>query len=696
MLPLASAAAARFNGAPFLMAPDRPYRFKENLTLGGVAAAIAVVLVLALVGFDFPGGFSTGIAGLALILAVAALLLQWDFVRRTAQREPAEQKLRRSEAQRRALFDASPDTLVIIGRDMVYREVIPGRVSDPRYSREELLGRHAADSLPVDVAREAAELVEKAFTTRQVQVLEYCLPVFDEWRNHEARIVAIDDDEAVVFVRDMTAKHDAVRELALSEERFRLVTRASNDAVWDWDLSTNKVWRSPMFHGLFGATDVDDDTYEGWQHRVHPDDLEGVAASVFAALQSDRSSWEVRYRFRRADGTYAFVKERSYVVRTADGKPTRVLGAMADVSAEQVSEQQRSEIESLISRSAEEWRATFDSVDTPILLLDADGRVVRVNRTAVEWCREDFHEVLETPADEFGGGRLREAVRALQESSAPAVMREITDPEGRIWSVRVTRREHGPSDRVAAIVVAWEITHVLELQQSLRRSETLAAMGSLVAGVAHEVRNPLFGISATVDAFEPELAEKGLDEFVAALREQVDRLTQLMKDLLEYGKPPRFIFSRGDLRNIVPQAIRSVSPQAAQKKVSIGTSFAADVPEVMLDKGRILQVLENLLDNAINHTPPGGMIHVDVSAVRDNGTSAVTCSVRDSGSGFDPADIPRLFHPFFTKRRGGTGLGLAIAHKMIEAHGGRLDATNGEGGGGIVTFSLNAESAAVE
>jgi PAS domain S-box-containing protein len=693
MLPLASGAAARFNGAPVLMAPNRPHRFHEILTFSGLTAAIAVVLAAAVFGFGLRDGISTVIAGIALVLAVAALLLQW---REMARRAAAEQKLRRSEAQRRALFEAYPDTLLIIGRDMVYREVIPGRISDPRYSREGLLGRHAAEALPAEVVREATELVEKAFTTRQVQVLEYRLPVFDQWRNHEARIVAIDDEEAVVFVRDMTAKHDAVRELALSEERFRMVTRATNDAVWDWDIATNRVWRSPMFQALFGKTEFDDDTYEGWQHRVHPEDLEGVVASVFAVLQSDRSSWEEQYRFIRADGTYAFVRERCYVVRDADGRPMRILGAMADVSSDQVAEKQRSEIESLVTRSAEEWRATFDSVDTPILLLDAAGLVVRVNRTAVEWCREDFRHALQTPAEEFGGGRLREAVRALQESSGPSVMRQLTDPEGRIWSVRVTRREHGPSDRVAAIVVAWEITHVLELQQSLRRSETLAAMGALVAGVAHEVRNPLFGISATVDAFEPELGEKGLDDFVAALREQVDRLTQLMTDLLEYGKPPRFIFSRTDLRNIVPQAVRSVSPQAALKQVSIDTSFAADVPEVMLDKGRILQVLENLLDNAINHTPSGGSIQVNVSAVRDNGTSSVACSVRDSGSGFDPADIPRLFHPFFTKRRGGTGLGLAIAHKMIEAHGGRLDATNGEGGGGIVTFSLNAESAAVE
>jgi PAS domain S-box-containing protein len=466
-----------------------------------------------------------------------------------------------------------------------------------------------------------------------------------------------------------------------SEERFRLLARATKDALWDWDLSTNHVWRSEMFRVLFGSTGVDDDTYESWQRRVHPEDFERIASRVLAVLQSADESWEEQYRFLRADGTFAHVHERAYVVRDGEGKATRMVGAMADVSAAHEAEEHRSTIEGLIARAASEWRGTFDSVDTPILLLDEDDKIVRVNRTAAEWLG-GFQQVIGMPAEEVGGGRLAEAVRASSGTH------EVTDHAGRIWSVRVTHRERDAADRVAVVIVAWEITEVLALQQSLQRSEQLAAMGSLVAGVAHEVRNPLFGISATVDAHEPELDEKQMGEFVVALREQVDRLTHLMSDLLEYGKPPRYALAAADLPSLLAQAIRSVRTHAARRDARIETAIPDGVPPVRADTSRILQVVENLLKNAIDYTPHGGVVRVELGVEDD----AVTCSVIDSGPGFTAADLPRIFYPFFTKRRGGTGLGLAIAQKIIEAHGGRITAANGARGGAIVSFSLERAS----
>jgi PAS domain S-box-containing protein len=484
-------------------------------------------------------------------------------------------------------------------------------------------------------------------------------------------------------------RREAARELAQSEERFRLGAQATKDAIWDWNLGTNRVWRSEMFEALFGRTDTDDDTYESWQYRVHPEDLERVASRVFAALQSGDASWDEQYRFLRADGTFAYVHERAYIVRDRHGKPVRMVGAMADISAAREAEQHRSTIEGLIARAAAEWRGTFDSVDTPILLLDEEGNVVRVNRTAAEWLG-GFQQVLGMPVAEVGGGRLAEAVRAREDEGAKSVIRTLTDDTGRIWSIRVTGREHDATDRVATVVVAWQITEVLALQQSLERSERLAAMGSLVGGVAHEVRNPLFGISAMVDAHEPLLDEKGMGAFVLTLREQVDRLTQLMADLLEYGKPPRFAFSPVDLRSLLTHAIRTVRTHCAERGVRIETAAPETVPPVQADSARILQVIENLLKNAVDYTAPGGTVFVTIDVAGDT----VTCAVRDSGPGFEAADLPRVFDPFFTKRRGGTGLGLAIAQKIVEAHGGRIDAANGSEGGGIVSFTLERASSA--
>jgi PAS domain S-box-containing protein len=499
---------------------------------------------------------------------------------------------------------------------------------------------------------------------------------------HETRTATVAFAAGWMRLRE-AAHREAMRELAQSEERFRLGAQATKDAIWDWNLSTNRVWRSAMFEALFGRTDTDDDTYESWQYRVHPEDLEAAASRVFTAMQSDDASWDAQYRFLRADGTFAYVHERAYVVRDRNGKPIRMVGAMADISAAHEAEEHRSTIEGLIARAAAEWRGTFDSVDTPILLLDEEGQVVRVNRTAAEWLG-GFQQVLGLPIAAVGGGLLADAVRAREDEGSKSVIRAITDDTGRIWSIRITRREHDATDRVATVVVAWQVTEVLALQQSLERSERLAAMGSLVGGVAHEVRNPLFGISAMVDAHEPALDEKGMGEFVLTLREQVDRLTRLMTDLLEYGKPPRHAFSPVDLRSILTQAIRSVRSHCAERRVSIETAAPAVVPPVRADQDRILQVFENLLKNAVDYTAPGGTVRVTI----DVGEYAVTCAVHDSGPGFEAADLPRVFDPFFTKRRGGTGLGLAIAQKIVEAHGGHIAAANGSEGGGIVSFSL--------
>ena len=590
----------------------------------------------------------------------------------------------RREAAWRVAFEATFDTVLRIGRDLVYREAQLGAGLRELLRPEAVVGKKMTDLLPPDIAREAAERVDAAFRTGSVQTLDFPVPVRDAVRDLEGRILAIDDDEAVIFVRDVTAARQATRELMRSEERFRLSARATKDALWDWDLATNRVWRSDMFYVLFGKTDVDDETFEGWQYRVHPEDLERVATHVFAAMQSGAESWEEHYRFLRADGTFAHLRDRAYVVRDEHGKPLRLLGAMSDASAAYEAEQQRSTIERLIARAAAEWRGTFDSVDTPILLLDEESRVVRVNRTAAEWLAGGFQQVVGVPIANIGDGRLADAVRALDAEGSKSVTRELSDVDGRIWSVRVTRREHDADERVAIVVVAWEITETLALQQSLQRSEQLAAMGSLVAGVAHEVRNPLFGITAMIDAHEPELAEKGMGEFMSTLREQVDRLTQLMTDLLEYGKPPRYVFSRADLSSIVTQAIRSVRTLCAQRGVTIETSFPPAVPMVRADKGRILQVVENLLKNAVDYTPAGRAVRVAVHAADE---SQVSCVVYDSGPGFDDADLARVFEPFFTKRRGGTGLGLAIAQKVIDAHGGRITAANGAEGG-VVLFSL--------
>jgi ligand-binding sensor domain-containing protein/signal transduction histidine kinase len=229
-----------------------------------------------------------------------------------------------------------------------------------------------------------------------------------------------------------------------------------------------------------------------------------------------------------------------------------------------------------------------------------------------------------------------------------------------------------------------------ELKAALRRSEMMSAMGMLVAGVAHEVRNPLFGISATLDTFDARLgpAAEKVAPLIARMRLEVDRLANLMRDLLEYGKPIDPALSSEQARSVVLEAVESSSTVAATSGVAIVEKVARDLPPVSMDRPRLVQVFENLIQNAVQHSPVGGVVEVGASVEGSEGRRRVVITVADSGRGFDVEDLPRVFEPFFSRRKGGTGLGLAIVQHIVEAHGGTVVAANRTSGGAVVAVAL--------
>jgi signal transduction histidine kinase len=209
----------------------------------------------------------------------------------------------------------------------------------------------------------------------------------------------------------------------------------------------------------------------------------------------------------------------------------------------------------------------------------------------------------------------------------------------------------------------------------------MAAMGSLVAGVAHEIRNPLFSISATVDALEATYGDQqGYAPFAGLLRAQVKRVNHLTQDLLDYGRPPVLRVAETWAHQLIRVAVRNCALVAREQGVSVTEDAPGHLPALRVDAGRIQQVIENLVANAIQHSPRGSVVRVAAESEGEAAAGSINLTVEDQGPGVSPAVAHRLFEPFFSQRKGGTGLGLSIVQRIVEAHGGRVSVENGERG----------------
>jgi|CXWL01.1.fsa_nt_gi PAS domain S-box-containing protein len=227
------------------------------------------------------------------------------------------------------------------------------------------------------------------------------------------------------------------------------------------------------------------------------------------------------------------------------------------------------------------------------------------------------------------------------------------------------------------------------LQEAVRRAETLAALGNLVAGVAHEVRNPIFAMSSTLEALALDLGgDERFRPHFRVLAEQMERLERLMKELLDYGKPVREERREASLRQVVAAGVALCAAKAAQLEVTVENRVAAGLPRLLVDADRLSLVFRNLVDNAIDHAGEGGLVEVTSGAAGRDENEGLVILVADSGPGFADADLARLFEPFFTRRAGGTGLGLSLARRIVEEHGGLLRAGNRPGGGAEVEVWL--------
>jgi PAS domain S-box-containing protein len=505
---------------------------------------------------------------------------------------------------------------------------------------------------------------------------------------------------AVVAHLDVTEQKRRERESEIRDEWHRLVLGSTGDLISTHTPDTAFVFASGASRRLLG--------YEPKELQgrpvfdfLHPDDLVR-AERVYDALAAFSESEMIAYRFRRKDGSYLWMESKIRVVGRPLGKGLESWVAVTrDVSANKEAEERQADLHQALERAAYDWRGTFDAIQSPILLLGLDGRVQRLNRAARDLLGRSYREILGRGIRESGTGQPWATVAALAdrvlESFVPEVCEATDESRERTWEVEATVSALPDEAETKVIVQVRDITKTARLQESLRRSETMAALGAVVGGVAHEVRNPLFGMSAVLDAFESRFGDQPEHRpYLPLLRQELGRMTQLMQALLDYGKPARSDRAPREIAGTVEGALALCAPLAGRQGVSLALRLEPGVPAAMIDAQQLTQAVKNVVENAIQHSPAGGEVTVEGAPLTVEGTPWARVSVRDRGPGFAPADLPRVMDPFFSRRNGGTGLGLSIVSRVMEEHGGRVRAANHPEGGAVVHLELPALPAAEE
>jgi PAS domain S-box-containing protein len=249
------------------------------------------------------------------------------------ERKRAEEAIRRLAA----IVEAAADAIFGVELDGTITSWNPGAERMFGYSAEEILGRSVSVLYPRDRHGGYPQVAERLDRGEHIYVETVGVRKDGTHVHTSLTISPIKDAEGKVIrvsavARDITERLRAEDELRKSEERFRLLARASNDVVWDHDLLTQRVWRGEAIHTLFGYPPETAGGREWWAERIHPEDRERVVSRLYALIDAGGVSWTDEYRFRRADGSYAHVSDRAYVVHDDDWRPLRVIGAMVDIT----------------------------------------------------------------------------------------------------------------------------------------------------------------------------------------------------------------------------------------------------------------------------------------------------------------------------------------------------------------------------
>ncbi len=314
----------------------------------------------------------------------------------------------------------------------------------------------------------------------------------------------------------------------------------------------------------------------------------------------------------------------------------------------------------------------LESLSTGVLVTDDCGTISRSNRAAETLLGATDAELQNRRASDVLTGA------GLAVCDRPQRIGQT------VVSISQVPLHNDSGERSGHLILFQDITRIYQLEEQLHRKERLAAMGELIGRIAHEIRNPLGSVELFASMLQRDLSEHSSSKrYAQQISQAVLLMDRLLANLLLYTRPVRMTRDWHLAEPLIAESVKLAAHALTKVPVEIRVEISREIHSIWCHDGQLKQVLLNLIVNAVQAMPNGGILAISLSHESPEvlGIPAARLTVRDSGIGIDPAHRSRIFDPFFTTKDEGTGLGLAIVYSIVDAHQGRIDveSTIGQG-----------------
>jgi PAS domain S-box-containing protein len=626
----------------------------------------------------------------------------------------------RLEEKYRDLIEHSPEMIYQLNRSGRFVHVNKTGLEKLKYTLDEMLSMRLWDLVPRGQEPLVLQYLERLVAEGRSSMETVFLAKDGHPIDVEIHATALIDQErgglvhSRAFVRDVTERRqleqqlqeyttkleDAVSErtqqLVASQARYKALFDLVADSVFMVNVSGTIVAvnkREEQALGYAEATVVGRSLF-GVVLSGHHDALRGWLADI---ITGQRKVFTQEIMVRHADGLETPVEMDLIRVGVAD--QLLVMVQLRDITDRKRLERQlqsyREELEQKVRERTREIEETkqylenlLENANDVIYTLDTEQRFTYVNSKIEAWGyrKEDLlgRPYLALLSKRHRGRRLKNTldIGAKQVYEVEVVTR-MGEPRAVMVSVSPL---HGVEGAILGVLgIARDMTETKKLEQQIRNSEKLASVGRLAAGVAHEINNPLGGIlNCLYNLRKGTLTPSRQEEYRVSMEDGVRRVQKIVRQLLDFSQQHEPEFALTDINHVVNQVLVLTSHLFAPNRIVLETVLGHGLPQVMVDRHMIEQVLMNLVLNAVQAMRDGGALTIRTSVVE----GVCLIEVRDTGSGIPLAVLPRIFDPFFTtKSEGeGTGLGLSVSLGIVERHGGKIVVDSEVGKG--TTFTL--------